>query len=207
MTQTISTSDETSLAKAVSALKRGKLVAFPTDTVYGIGAQYCNTRAVRRLYVVKARPLAKAIPVLVGAISDVEELTASFPAAPRALAETFWPGALTLVLERSMKVPAVVAPGSTVAVRMPSHSWLLELLRRVGPLAVSSANRSGQPAALSAGAARAALGGGLDLIVVDGAVPGGQPSTIADCSVHPPVVLREGPVTAPQLRAALRETV
>ena len=206
MTQTLSTSDETALAEAASALKQGGLVAFPTDTVYGIGAKYDDRRAVRRLYAVKARPLEKAIPILVGALSDMEGLTASFPAAAQALTEAFWPGALTLVLPRSAKVPAVVAPGVTVAVRMPAHQWLLALLQTVGPLAVSSANRSGQAPALSAEAARAALGNRIDLIIDSSLASGAKPSTIADCSVHPPAVLREGPVTVAQLRAALRET-
>lgn len=206
MTQTLPAAAENSLAQAASALKRGALVAFPTDTVYGLGAIYDDRRAVRRLYEVKARPLEKAIPVLVATPSDAEGLAADFPSAARALAEAFWPGALTLVLDRGEKVPAVVAPGTTVAVRMPAHHWLLALLQSVGPLAVSSANRSGEPPELSADLVRVALGDRIDLIIDDGPAPGGVASTIADCSVHPPALLREGPVTAAQLRAALRET-
>ena len=205
MMQTLSSAAENSLAQAASALKQGAIVAFPTDTVYGLGAKYDDRRAVRRLYTVKARPAEKAIPVLVGAASDAEILAANFPPVAQALAKVFWPGALTLVLERSEKVPAVVAPGATVALRMPAHQWLLELLQTVGPLAVSSANRSGQPPKLSAEPVRAVFGDRIDLLIDGGAAPGGRPSTIADCSVHPPSVLREGPVTAAQLRKAVTE--
>ena len=203
MTQTLSATAENSLAQAASALKQGALVAFPTDTVYGLGVKYDDSRAVRRLYAVKARPAEKAIPVLVGTPSDAESLAANFPPIARALAQAFWPGPLTLVLERGEKVPTVVAPGATVAVRMPAHQWLLELLQTVGPLAVSSANRSGQPPKLSAEPVCTVFGECIDLIIDGGAAPGGKPSTIADCSVHPPAVLREGPVTAAQLRAAI----
>ena len=206
MTQTLSAAAENSLAQAAHALKRGALVAFPTDTVYGLGAKYDDQPAVRRLYAVKERPSEKAIPVLVGAPSDAEGLAADFPPAARILAEAFWPGALTLVLKRGEKVPAVVAPGASVAVRMPAYQWLLALLQTVGPLAVSSANRSGQPPNISANTVRAVLGDRIDLIIDGGTAAEGKPSTIADCSVYPPVVLREGPVTVAQLLAALPAT-
>jgi len=202
--QTLSASDENSIPQAASALKRGCLVACPTDTVYGLAAKYDDLPAVRRLYAVKGRPPEKAIPLLIGALSDAEGIAADFPPTARALAEAFWPGALTLILKRHEKVPAVVAPGTTVAVRMPAHEWLLALLQTVGPLAVSSANRSGKPPKLSAGPVRAALGYHIELIIDGGPAPGGRPSTIADCSIYPPTVLRDGPVTAAQLRVALK---
>ena len=197
--QTILASDENSLPQAVSALNRGCLVAFPTDTVYGLAAKYDDFQAVRRLYSVKERPLDKAIPILIGALSDINELAADFPPTARALAETFWPGALTLVVKRHERVPKVVAPSTTVAMRMPAHEWLLTLLQIVGPLAVSSANRSGKSPKLSAGPVRAALGEHIELIIDGGPAPGGKPSTVADCSIYPPVVLRDGPVTTAAL--------
>jgi tRNA threonylcarbamoyl adenosine modification protein (Sua5/YciO/YrdC/YwlC family) len=204
MTLMLSTDSPNSLTQAVSVLQQGALVAFPTDTVYGLGAIYDNCSAVSRLYTVKARRPEKAIPILVGTVSDAEALVSDFPPTARALATAFWPGALTLVMEHSTEVPAVVAPANTVAVRMPAHQWLLKLLEIVGPLAVSSANRSGQPPEISAELVCEALGESIDLIIDGGTVAGGRPSTIADCSVHPPEVLREGPVTTSQIVRALR---
>ena len=203
MAQTLSTTAQNSLDDTVSALKLGSLVALPTDTVYGLSAKYDDSTAIRRLYAVKERPADKAIPILVGASSEINEITSDFPPAAQILADGFWPGALTLVVKRSHRVPSIAAPGETVAVRMPAHQWLLSLLQLVGPLAVSSANRSGQPPNLTAPSVTAVFGNHIDLIIDGGQMQGGKPSTIVDCSVQPPTVLRDGPVTAKQLRAAL----
>ena len=203
MAQTLSTTAKNSLDETISVLKLGSLVAIPTDTVYGLSVKYDDSSAIRRLYDVKERPANKAIPILVGDASALSEITSDFPPNARILAERFWPGALTLIVKRSHKVPSVAAPGTTVAVRMPAHQWLLSLLILVGPLAVSSANLSGQPPNLTGPSVAAALGKHIDLIIDGGQAQEGKPSTIVDCSVRPPVVLRDGPITAKQIHAAL----
>jgi L-threonylcarbamoyladenylate synthase len=190
---------------AVKLLQRGQVVAFPTDTVYGLGAHARLSSAVARLYSVKERPHHLPIPVLLSDAGGMETVCTKVPPLAWRLAERFWPGGLSLVLARSQIIPAVVtAGGPTVAVRVPDHSRVRELCRRLGaPLAATSANRHGQAAPVTADEVRAALGGGVPLILDGGACRGGRASTVLDLTVSPAAILRSGPVTA----AALREFV
>ncbi len=194
------------LTRAVEALRRGKVIAFPTDTVYGVGAHAFLPEAVARLYAVKERPVHLPIPLLLPAAAALERVCVSIPPLAWRLAERFWPGGLSLVLPRAPLIPDIVtAGGETVAVRVPDHALVRELCRRLGaPLAATSANRHGQPAPVTAEEAAAQLGGRIPLLLDGGPCPGGVASTVLDLTVSPPRILRPGPVTAESLNALLR---
>lgn len=202
---TIAASNNTSIYESANILKNGGLIAFPTDTVYGVGAIYTNTAAVNRLYNVKSRAYNKAIPILVGRFSDAWSLSKKVPQSAQNLAKAFWPGPLSLIVYKNNSVPTIVAPGPTVALRSPNHSWLLELLNRVGPLAVSSANKSGEPDPISYNEVQSSLGNQIDLIVSDKSLQPSLSSTVVDCSVDPPKVTREGPISILSIKTLLRE--
>ena len=189
------------LERAVQALRRGEVIAFPTDTVYGLGAHAFLPDAVRRLYEVKRRPLHVPIPLLLPNAQALTQLCEEIPPLTWEIAAHFWPGALSLVLRRSSLVPDMVtAGGSTVAVRVPDHPWVRELCRRLGaPLAATSANRHCEAELVTAAEVQAALGGLISLILDGGPCPGGIPSTVLDLTLSPPAILRRGPITAEQL--------
>lgn len=189
------------LERAVQALRRGEVIAFPTDTVYGVGAHAFLPDAVRRLYEVKRRPLHVPIPLLLPDAQALTQLCEEIPPLTWEIAAHFWPGALSLVLRRSSLVPDIVtAGGSTVAVRVPDYPWVRELCRRLGaPLAATSANRHREAEPVTAAEVQAALGGLISLILDGGPCPGGIPSTVLDLTLSPPAILRRGPITAEQL--------
>lgn len=193
------------LARAVEALRRGEVIAFPTDTIYGLGAHALLPQAVACLYAVKGRPSSLAIPLLLADAEAMETVCTDVPPLAWRLAERFWPGGLSLVLHRAPLIPRVVAAGGdTVAVRVPDHAWVRELCRRLGaPLAATSANLHGGPDPVSAGDVEAALGERVPLILDGGPCPSGQASTVLDLTVSPPAILRSGPVAAGQLAAML----
>lgn len=181
----------TPLADALAALQRGLLVGLPTDTVYGVGADPFNREAVARLYQVKGRDPAAPIPVL-GA--DAAAFVGIADLADLAAIEGHWPGALTVVVPKSPGSPEWIGDErGTVAIRVPDHPVALELLRAAGPLAVTSANRSGEPPARTADEARFALGYGV-AVYLEGDARLGEASTVVDLSGPSPVVLRQGPV-------------
>jgi L-threonylcarbamoyladenylate synthase len=193
------------LERAIELLRQGGVIAFPTDTVYGIGAHAFLPEAVARLYTIKERPGHYAIPLLLPDAATLEAVCAHIPPLAWQLAQRFWPGALTLVLPRSAAVPDIVtAGGPTVAVRVPDHDLVRELGRRLGaPLAATSANRHAQPDPVTAADVLAGLGGRIPLVLDGGPCPGGVASTVLDLSVSPPAILRPGPVTAEQLAAVV----
>jgi L-threonylcarbamoyladenylate synthase len=199
--------DEAVLEEAARCLRDGGLVAFPTDTLYGLGAVAAQERAVQRLFEAKERPGDRPLPIFVASAADVDSVATEVSQAGRRLMETFWPGGLTLVLRRHPRFHSLaLAGGDTVAVRVPAHPVALELLRRVGePLTGTSANLSGRPGPRTAGEVRRQLGGRVDLIVDGGPCPGGVESTVVDCTVDPPRVLREGAVPAERVAAALSD--
>jgi L-threonylcarbamoyladenylate synthase len=189
------------LDQAVDALRQGETIAFPTDTVYGVGAHSLRPRAVERLYAVKDRPPGLAIPLLLPDIADMASVCAEVPPLAWEIADRFWPGGLSLVLFRAPSVPDVVtAGGPTVAVRVPDQPLVRELCRRLGaPLAATSANRHGQPSPVTADEVRVQLAGRVPLILDGGRCPGGVASTVLDLTVSPPAILRAGPISAAQL--------
>jgi L-threonylcarbamoyladenylate synthase len=197
--------DKAVLDEAVRCLQDGGLVAFPTDTLYGLAAVASQGRAVERLFVAKERPRDRPLPLLIASAADVDGVAVEVSTAARRLMEAFWPGGLTLVLRRHPGFRSLaLAGGDTVAVRVPAHPVALELLRRVGePLTGTSANLSGRRGPRTADEVRRQLGNRVDVVVDGGPCPGGVESTVVDCSVDPPQVLRGGAVPAERVAAVL----
>ncbi len=202
-TEVLSITDPNALHYAVDVLHYGGLVAFPTDTVYGVGALAFHHEAIMRLYTVKGRSTDKAIAVLIGREADLTQVASELTPAARRLAEKFWPGSITLVVPKSPQLPEAVSVLPTVGVRMPDHALVQRLLTETGPMAVTSANRSGEPNSLTAADVLAQLAGHIELVLDGGRVPGGVPSTVVDCTAATPRVLREGPVTAAEIAAVM----
>ena len=184
---------EAGIAEAGRAVQRGRLVVLPTDTVYGVGADAFSPSAVQRLLNAKGRGRQMPPPVLVSAKTTIEALAVDIPEWAQALVEELWPGPLTLVLRQQPSLQWDLGETrGTVAVRMPDHEVALELLARTGPLAVSSANRTGLPPATDADDAEAMLGELVRVILDAGRTPGPVPSTIIDCTGERGRVLRQG---------------
>ena len=180
---------------AIEVLKGGGLVAFPTDTVYGIGASAFIEHAVAKVYEVKKRPRALALPLLVSDTSGLAQVASVVPEVAWRLAERFLPGALTIVLKKGPLVPDIVAPGDTVAVRIPDHPIPIALIRGLGaPLIGTSANTSGRPSPVTAQEVWQQLGDKVDLIINGGRCRWGIESTVVDVSGDIPKILREGAV-------------
>jgi L-threonylcarbamoyladenylate synthase len=171
-------------------------VAFPTDTVYGLGASLQHPDAISRIFRVKRRSEEKAIPVLLSHVEKLPDVALEVPESAMLLAECFWPGPLTMVLRRHPSVPQEIGRGKgTIAVRIPAHPIALELIEAAGgALAVTSANISGNPPPVSADDVAEQLGDEVDLILDAGRCPGGVPSTIVDLTEDPVEILRRGPV-------------
>ena len=186
----------------VSVLKRGGLVAFPTDTVYGLGAGANIPQAVARVYQVKKRPPNMALPLLLADVSQISEVAEPVPAIVWLLANKFLPGALTIVLYKSGSVPDIVtAGGRTVAIRIPAHPVPVALARGLGaPVVGTSANLSGKPSALTADEVHSQFGDKVDLVIDGGRCSGGRESTIIDVTGEVPIVLREGAISVEELK-------
>lgn len=190
-----------SLDAAVRAIRRGGVVVIPTDTVYGLACDPANTAAVSRIYAIKRRPDRLQLTLLAASLADIETDVDLSPAA-RTLAAAYWPGALSIICTLSSRRWAIPRDGTTLSVRVPAHPTTLELLRRTGPLATTSANRHGDPTAATAAEAMATLGGEVDA-VLDGGRSAGLASTIIDCTTTTPRVLRDGPISAASLLSLL----
>ena len=195
---------ETALATASLAVQRGELVVLPTDTVYGVGADAFDADAVQALLDAKGRGREMPPPVLISSATTLDALATGVTEYARRLVDRFWPGPLTIVCnqQRSLQWDLGETRG-TVAVRMPDHRLALELLERTGPMAVSSANLTGHPAATDADQAEEMLGDVVAVIVDDGPSPGGASSTIVDCRGANGKVLRSGAISTEELNDAL----
>jgi len=195
---------EEGIAEAGRAVQRGRLVIVPTDTVYGLGADAFSPAAVQRLLNAKGRGRQMPPPVLVSAKTTLEALAVGVPDWARALVEELWPGPLTLVLRQQPSLQWDLGETrGTVAVRMPDHEVALELLARTGPLAVSSANRTGLPPATDADDAEAMLGELVKVILDAGRTPGPVPSTIVDCTGEQGRILRQGVLPVERLNEVI----
>jgi L-threonylcarbamoyladenylate synthase len=188
---------------ALKILQSGDIVAFPTDTVYGLGALAFNNEAIEGIYTAKDRPIEKAIPILIGDLSDLNQVTEDIPNMALRFATRFWPGPLTCVVPKKKTLPQAVSATPTVAVRIPDHPDARALLRAAGPMAVTSANISGQASPSTALEVYEQLNKRISLILDGGKTKGGIPSTLVDCTGKEPVILREGPITLAELLAAL----
>lgn len=193
--------DPLALPSALEVLKSGGLVAFPTDTVYGVGALAFDRMAVESIYTAKDRPVEKAIPILIGDVDDLAKVAISIPEIALKLAAHFWPGPLTLVIPKNPELSDIVSAGPTVGVRMPDHLFARNLLRTAGPMAVTSANLSGQPSPTTAGDVFSQLGKRIALIIDGGITPGGVPSTVVDCTNGEPQIIRSGPIPKREILA------
>jgi len=188
--------------RGISVLKQGGIVAFPTDTVYGLGACANLQSAVGRVYQVKERPRSMAFPLLLAHTSQMSEIAEAVPPVARLLARSFLPGALTIILRRSESAPDIATAGSTtVAIRVPAHPVPVALVEGLGvPIVGTSANLSGQPSALTADDVYSEFGDKIDLVIDGGRCSGGQESTIVDVTGEIPVVLREGVISKEELK-------
>jgi L-threonylcarbamoyladenylate synthase len=197
------------VAAAVAVLRAGGLVAFPTETVYGLGADAANPDAVRRVYRVKGRPAGHPLIVHVGSAAALPDWAAAVPPAAEALAAACWPGPLTLLLPRRPDVDATVAGGrDSIGLRVPAHPLALELLHAFGGgVAAPSANRFGRVSPTTAAHVRADLGDDVDLVLDGGPCTVGVESTIVDLTIDPPAVLRPGGIPVEALEAIIGQPV
>ena len=200
-TEILLAQDPLALPRAIEILQLGGLVAFPTDTVYGVGALAFDGAAVESIYAAKDRPVEKAIPVLIGDADDLAKVIAEVPEIALKLAARFWPGPLTLVVPKHPDLPEAVSTDATIGVRFPNHPVARALLRLAGPMAVTSANLSGQPGPSTAQEVFAQLGGRIALILDGGRTPGGVPSTVVDCVSPELQILRSGPISNSEILA------
>jgi tRNA threonylcarbamoyl adenosine modification protein (Sua5/YciO/YrdC/YwlC family) len=187
---------------AIEAVKRGDLIVMPTDTVYGIGADAFRPFAVTALQNAKGRGRGVPPPVLVGSRTTLDGLVFGLPAVARDLVEAFWPGGLTVVVEHAPSLQWDLGDtGGTVGLRMPLHPIALEVLRETGPMAVSSANKHGEPTAMTAEEAREQLGYSVSVYLEGGPSDNTAPSTIVDVTGDVPRVLRAGAISLDELRS------
>ncbi len=196
---------EQTLKRLSSALRGGKIVAFPTETFYALGVKYDQPAAVKRLFALKDRPSDKALPLIIGNTRLLSLIAAEVPPMAKRLMDQFWPGPLTLVLRAKETLSPLITAGSgTVAVRIPGSSFALTLAMTLGfPITATSANISSLPPADSAKAVSAYFGDTIDFLIDGGTSPGMRPSTIVDATKNRPVILRQGPISAAEIvRAA-----
>jgi L-threonylcarbamoyladenylate synthase len=188
---------------AVDVLKNGGLIVFPTDTVYGLAAWPYQAEFVERLYVVKGRNSTRAIAVLIARPEDMNQVAISPSESAMKLARRFWPGPLTIIMTKHPNLPDALSPQPTIGIRMPDHKVAIAILNLSGPLAVTSANLSGQENTTTAQEALAQLEGKVHLIIDGGKSPGGVPSTVVDCTKPEPEILRSGPISEAEIKAEL----
>ncbi len=195
---------EINLTEAITLLCRNEVVAFPTETVYGLGASATSEVAVAKIFQAKGRPSDNPLIVHISNEQQLESLTQCIPTYARKLMAAFWPGALTLVLRKKEGIANNVTPGlDTVAVRMPNHPVALLLIEKAGPLAAPSANTSGKPSPTTAKHVKDDLFGRIAGIVDGGATGVGVESTVVDCTEDVPVILRPGGITKEQLQEVI----
>ncbi len=196
------------IRQAREVLSCGCLVAFPTDTLYALGASALDPSAIERVLTVKGRHQGKPLSVLVGSLEGAAALASTLPEEVRGLMETFWPGPLTVVVKASPKLPAaLIAAAGTVGLRMPGGAVAQALLAAfAGPIIGTSANRSGGPDPADAKMVQKAIGGQIDLVLDGGRVSLGVPSTVIDCTVAPARILREGAIPREKLHEKIRLT-
>ena len=209
MTARIVADDDAGRAAAAEVLRAGGIVAVPTDTVYGIAVALDTPGGVEALFAAKQRPPDKGIMLLLADTAQAPDI-GEWPPAAAALAEAFWPGGLTVIVPQRPDVPfppALTAGTATIGLRVPDHPAPRALAAAVGPIPTTSANRSGEPEAGDAGAIVAQLGDAIALVLDGGPAHGGPASTIVDCTVDPPRILREGAIPVHAIEAALGQRV
>ena len=203
-TQVLPGDDPNAIARALEVLKNGGLVAFPTDTVYGLGARVQDPKTIKRIYRVKSREETKAIPVLLSSAAEIAKVARNIPPNADYLATRFWPGPLTIIVWGRSDLTQEFSSDKTIGVRVPDQRLALALLTVAGPMAVTSANLSGEANLCTAEEVYEALKGRIELILDGGKTLGGKPSTVVDCTRAMPRVLRAGPITEEEIISVLR---
>lgn len=197
--------DPDAIPAAVKLIREGGLIAFPTDTVYGVAADPFNPKALQKIYAAKQRPDEKALPALIGGLEQLGQLVATVDRSVYKIALTFWPGALTLILPKRADVPVELSPYPTIGIRMPNLAFTLALLKQTGPLATTSANRSGAQNPTTADDVLTQLGGEIDLILDGGPTAGSTASTVVDLTEAKIRILREGPISLSEIQKCIAE--
>lgn len=198
-TKMLSAETPNAITSALEIILSGGLVAFPTDTVYGVGCLAFHQHAIESIYIAKDRSMEKAIPVLIGDNEDLVKVAEEIPIFAMKLIARFWPGPLTVLVPKKATLPQAISATSTVGVRVPDHDVARAILRLAGPMAVTSANISGQASPTTAQQVLEQLGGRIPMIIDGGETPGGIPSTLVDCTSNELQILREGPISQEQL--------
>ncbi len=194
-TEVIQSDHPVALPHAVDVLQNGGLVAFPTDTVYGLAALPTKTEFIESLYTVKGRESTRAIAILMSSPAQLSKVSVSPNEIAQKLANRFWPGPLTIIVPKHPSLPKVLSPSTTIGVRIPDHEIALQLLELTGPLGVTSANISGQENTVTAQEVLEQLDGRFHLLIDGGRTPGSIPSTVVDCTSMEPKILRPGPIS------------
>lgn len=202
-TSVVAANLEGSMQKAIETLRSGEAVAFPTDTVYGLGVDPFNISAIIKLFEAKGRDYNKAIAILIGNTGQINEIAENFTESAKRLVEAFWPGGLTVIVPKRMTIPDLLSANQSIGIRMPDHPIALQLLNEFGPLATTSANISGQQNPSSADDVFAQLDRRISLILDGGVCPGGVPSTVVDCMGEETHILRQGAIPINKIDAIL----
>jgi L-threonylcarbamoyladenylate synthase len=204
-TDFISLNHPKAIQRALEVIKSGGVIAFPTDTVYGIGVSAYQEEAITKIYQVKERSQLKAIPILISDAEVLEQITTEILPSTKKIINHFWPGPLTLVLPKQSALPNNLSQDNSIGVRIPDDNLTRALLRQSGPLAATSANLSGQPSAQTAFQVLEHLGGKIDLVLDGGPTRGGEASTVVDLSGEQPKIMREGPITLTEINQVIDE--
>jgi L-threonylcarbamoyladenylate synthase len=199
ITPILSANSPDTLDIAIKCLIKNGVIIFPTDTVYGIGCSAFQSIPIERIFTIKGRDSSKALPILIGCLEQMHLIAEPINQNAEILMQTFWPGPLTIIVLRNKNLPNNLSPYPTVGVRMPNHPWLLEVLRRFGPLASTSANPSGSPEARNVKEVVDGLDGKIDLIIDGGQSELALPSTVVDCHSTEIKILREGPIKSEEI--------
>jgi len=197
--------DPESIRRAADAIRRGELVVFPTETVYGLAADALNEAAVKLVFEAKGREGTHALPVQIAGVEQLGRVASEMPEVATALAERFWPGPLTIVLPKNDAIPDIVTGGAnTIGVRVPDHAVALALLRELRtPIVATSANVSGRSAPRSAGCAIRGFGNLVSIALDAGECRIGVPSTVVDLTVKPPSIVRQGAIGREEIEAVI----
>jgi len=203
MTKILLETDPIALPAAISLLKAGQTVAFPTETVYGLGVLTMIPNSLRQLYDIKGRDESKAITIMLPDLTVLDDYCANIPSYGRRLASAFWPGALTLVFNRHPNLSVEYFPLPTIGIRIPDYPFVQALLAACGPMAVTSANLSGQPSAIHAAQVLQQLDNRIPLLIDGGECRGGIASTVVDCTGAVYKILRQGELSSENLQSVL----
>lgn len=189
--------------ETLRVIKNGGVVAVPTDTVYGIACLVMNHTSIKSLYQIKERDESKPIPVLIGSHQQIFQLTSRLSPQAEMLIKKFWPGALTIIVEKMDTLPENLSRLHTVGIRMPNHDWLRKVISLTGPLAVTSANISGSHSPSTVKEVQDQLNTRIPLIIDGGVCVGGKPSTVVDCSQKEIAIIREGALSKEMIFGAI----